>query len=451
MQVKLWKNFSKKYNSTKQPDDSLAVIKNATLKSPTSVESPTFMLEGNDIDYNYVQALGHYYFVDNIILSANNITELQCSQDLLATYKDYISAYNTMIDRSESSANLYLSDSEVISTTEIVSSTITDGDTLAQYDASGSYVVRVVGKNGVKNYVLTMNVLKAAFNSFFAIEDIDFTDVPKAIKSLFKSISEPGQYIKSVKWFPFNCAGSSSEVCYFGFAPTVDASTGSEIAMPIAVEQLFSGCTITKPARHYNDWRDFDSRFTTASVWLPGLGAVSFDAKYLQHTLQCSYFVDTATGEASIWITSGSELIGTYAGQCGVDVQVGGLGGGTGQLTSIGQMFSGVGLNPLNFASGIAKGYSGVLTSTLTPSQTVCGNAGNKSIWISQPFVRCAVSYLGSTDKPTTSEGFPLRKNVTIGSLTGFVKCANASITLPSLGNDRNAVNAMLNSGFYYE
>lgn len=444
MEIKVWKNFSKKHNSTKQPPANQALIKVATIKNPTSIESPTFLLEGHDTDINYVQAFGHYYFVDNITLTANNLSEIECSQDLLATYKSNIGAYNGFVTRSASSYSNWLSDPEVVSSNEVVSASITDGNLLGAYDAGGSYVVRVLGKNGVKNYVMTEGTIQNAFDTFFDLEEISFTDVPAALKSLFYATAEPGQYIKSIKWFPFDCSGSGSEVCYFGFTPT-------DSAVSIARKQLDTGCTISVPNRYYNDWRDYDSRFVTASVWLPGFGTVSIDPKYLQKTMQCSYFVDIATGDAQIWLLSGGDLIGTYSGSCGVDVQMGGLGGGLGQLTSIGQMFSGVGLNPINFVSGVAGGVSGAVSSSLQPSQSVCGQAGNMSTWITQPFIRVAVSYLGSAGKPTAVEGSPLHQSRTISTLSGFVQCSNASIDIPSLGNDKDAINGMLNSGFYYE
>lgn len=445
MQVKLWKNFSKKYNSTKQPDDSLAVVKNATLKSPTSVESPTFILEGNDIDYNYVQALGHYYFVDNIILSANNIMELQCSQDLLATYKNNIGNYTTMVNRAASNYDLWLPDSQMLASDEIVQSTLTDGNLLGDYDVNGSYVVRIVGQNGIKNYVMSMGTIQNAFDTFFRIENFDFTSIELCLQSLFRGIADPGKHVLSVKWFPFNCASGTSEIAYFGFTPT---STGVYVAR----EHLDTGCTITVPDRYYNDWRDYDSRYVSCSVWLPGLGTVSFDPKYLQKTLQCTYFVDINTGNADIWLLSGGEVIGTYSGTCGVNIQVGGLGGGIGQISALGSMASGIGsLNPVGFATNTLKGAGELITAAHSPTTNMCGTNGNKSVWITQPFIRVNVSVLGTSDRPTASEGLPLRKNVRIGTLSGYVQCANASIDIPSLGNDRDAVNAMLNSGFYYE
>ena len=56
-----------------------------------------------------------------------------------------------------------------------------------------------------------------------------------------------------------------------------------------------------------------------------------------------------------------------------------------------------------------------------------------------------------SAEFPTVVAGRPLYKNVTINTLNGYVQCANASIDIPALGNDRDAVNGFLNNGFYYE
>ena len=69
------------------------------LKEGTSIEKPTFLLRGDLFSCNYVQAFNHYYFVDDIKSVRNGLTEIDCSMDVLATFKTEIGSYNALIER----------------------------------------------------------------------------------------------------------------------------------------------------------------------------------------------------------------------------------------------------------------------------------------------------------------------------------------------------------------
>ena len=49
------------------------------------------------------------------------------------------------------------------------------------------------------------------------------------------------------------------------------------------------------------------------------------------------------------------------------------------------------------------------------------------------------------------AHGMPYFEVATIGSLSGFVKCYDASVSIPGDGEEQDVVNGYLNSGFYYE
>lgn len=49
------------------------------------------------------------------------------------------------------------------------------------------------------------------------------------------------------------------------------------------------------------------------------------------------------------------------------------------------------------------------------------------------------------------SMGLPVRKRDQISNYDGYIKCRNASVDIPGHEEDKNAVNAFLNSGFFYE
>ena len=45
----------------------------------------------------------------------------------------------------------------------------------------------------------------------------------------------------------------------------------------------------------------------------------------------------------------------------------------------------------------------------------------------------------------------PYYEVANIGSLSGYVKCYDASVSIPGDGEEQDVVNGYLNSGFYYE
>ena len=61
MQLLLFKNFSKRRNSTKQVDDSTGIVTDVVLKQGTSIESPVFLIQGVDLEVNYVKFNNHYF------------------------------------------------------------------------------------------------------------------------------------------------------------------------------------------------------------------------------------------------------------------------------------------------------------------------------------------------------------------------------------------------------
>ena len=103
MTIKTWSGFSKRKNSTKQPTGGTSVT--AFLKEGTSIENPTFTLSGNNFTVDYVEAFGHYYFVKDIVSIRNNLIEIECVQDVLATYKSAIIGSSQYVIRSASAAS----------------------------------------------------------------------------------------------------------------------------------------------------------------------------------------------------------------------------------------------------------------------------------------------------------------------------------------------------------
>ena len=61
-------------------------------------------------NYVYCQEFGRYYYVDNVIMIANNLVQLVCTVDVLYSWKTAILAQKVIVSRNESEYALYLDD-----------------------------------------------------------------------------------------------------------------------------------------------------------------------------------------------------------------------------------------------------------------------------------------------------------------------------------------------------
>ena len=444
MTIKTYTNFSKRKNSTKQPTGGTDV--SVVLKEPTSIVNPVFKCSSvsDSVNYVYCESFGRYYFVSDIVHVTNDIIELHCSVDVLASAKSNIGSTSAFVERSTTAFNQWISDGEVIPTDEVVQCVSTEGNLVSNLNVTNpNYVVSVVGKGGRKNYVMNSGIIQAAFSSAFDPTTLDFTQIQDCLASLFKSIAEPGQYIKSIKWFPFTVNTGGSETAFFGFTPcvnTVDIATSIE-----------DGSTpISQPARYYNDWRDFDSRFTTVNVYLPGIGPVQIDAKYLENVIAVQYVTDIDTGACTAVLTADSYIIGTYNCQAACDIPMGGL-GGLGAANGIGKLLTAFSPNPLQFAANATGGFIDAVGGSISPTESSTGATGNRRLWGNYPYCQMSVTRLGSTGMSAATKGKPLKEARTLSTLSGYVRCSEASVSCPFTDGEKDAINSYLNSGFYYE
>ena len=88
----------------------------------------------------------------------------------------------------------------------------------------------------------------------------------------------------------------------------------------------------------------------------------------------------------------------------------------------------------------------------MTPDTSMVGGSGNKTeLFYTHTYIALGRRQFGSKDYPTTVAGRPLMQNVQLSTLSGYVKCGNASVPIPGHEEDMAAVNNYLNSGFYIE
>ncbi len=177
----------KRLNSTKSTFSTIHTATNVKLKEHTSVTKPVFLLKNTnadgstyyydkaDVNYLYWPGYG-YYWIDDIVYITNDLIEIYCHRDALATGKPYIEktkAYvkycadpskvsgHHVIDDERFGPDLYLSSNyDTLLTHDIGQgqSLMEDFSILSTND-EGAVMLTVVG-NGTKPYTLILSVDK---------------------------------------------------------------------------------------------------------------------------------------------------------------------------------------------------------------------------------------------------------------------------------------------------
>ena len=449
MNITLYSNFSKRINSTKRPTG--GETRDVKLKDATSLERPVFLLRGALPNYNYAEFEGRYYYIDDITSVAYELYELSCSIDYLATYKDEIGSYNCFVERSSNDYNIYLNDSAVSAEQKLIYENIATTPAVS-YDTTGCYIVRVVGADsadgGISTYALDISELQSLLT--YCFDEGNFTD--EIVDQFIKTFFNPFQYIVSCMWFPISKAsidGSNSNIKlgWWEVSGSFKKISGSGVT---EIVQL------NVPDNYYIDYRAYHPNFTQVTLQIPGTGAINLDPTLLSEgSLWCETVVDYITGDANTsiakWVNGVRRgTVATIAGKWGVPVTIGQLQSIVGGVAEVAGNIAGLAMGSYNPGANIVGAIEGI-KNILSPTPSVLGGAGNKQSLKVKSSYSVSIRNYGSGELTTSVYGRPCCKNLTISNIPGYVKCANASVPIPSLGKDREIVNSYLNGGFYYE
>ena len=447
-------SFSKKHNSTAQPSGSGRTY-DVKLKENTSIENPVFIIgTGIDADISYAQAFGNYYFIDDIVMLTNNLVELHCSIDVLATHKTAIGNYTAFVERAASNYNTMIKDSAISQSQKVVSERKETTSIFDNYISSdGVYVIGVIGAygsstGGISVYVLTKTELETALDFMFT--ESNFTDV--LTDSIVKSFFNPFQYIVFLRWYPLT--KQAFTLTYvpikFGWWNTGNATYGK-----LSDITLTRVKTLTMPTGYYTDFRGYDSEYTQCFIEIPTVGTVPFDLSQMSKSgdsLIMSFYLDIATGDTVVKLdvsnVSTTSHVGSYSGQMGASIPVGQVNGEMGSLISSAAQIGAaiIGEAPEMAAGGI-KGVVG----SYNPSPSMLGTYGSRAYYAGMVNAWISIRVYESGDIPAAVYGRMCCKNLQISTLSGFIKCSEASIALAAPDTEIDKVNAYLNGGFYYE
>lgn len=198
--IKVWTNFQKRKNSTKQPTGGTDV--QCVLKEDTSIENPVFIVNTPMPGYTYVQAFTDYFFVSDIVNLDAHRAEVHCTLDVLATYKNTIMNYTAFVERSESNYDEFLIDPLLSIRQKYASDTVTATSLADLFDRDGCFVVTcMTATRGITLYLV--NNLRP-FRTILDPDCYDNQSIAKWIDSKISQAYDLDVYIGSVKWLPID-------------------------------------------------------------------------------------------------------------------------------------------------------------------------------------------------------------------------------------------------------
>ena len=329
MTIVLYKAFTKRLNSTKQPptptDQNSFTISDAMLKGPCTLLRPvievrTSLVSGlgayTQFVYCYIPEFSRYYFINSWEFMGARIA-FTCEVDVLATYKSAITGSTQYVLRSASA-----SDGRIVDTRYPVSARqpFTNGLSITNpllpgANSNGCVVCGIVSKSGsitgcVQYWVFTVEGFME-----LSLELFNFTtqwgaggqDIADGIK---KAITDPFQYFTSCFWLPYSVTdftsrglASQTATVYVGY-DTITLTNNYAYFFQGYVEVAFTNLIPLTLAKHpqassrgvYLNSSPYSKYYFS---FFPFCGQVELDSSQFTDIsdLYCVYTVDLRTGK----------------------------------------------------------------------------------------------------------------------------------------------------------
>lgn len=441
-------HFSKRKNSTKRPTGQGTEVP-CLLKSATTFQNPTFILQrpmNEMLQFNYAKWADHYYFVDSTTSINAGQTEISCTEDVLATYKNEIGNYSCFIERSSNQTTL-ANDTMYIPTNDWVLSTrnVSHKEKIMTSTYSQQYIIRVVSRTGVASYYINGNQLNNLLDYMYT--ESNFTDVIN--DAITKLMFDPFKYIVDLKWIPFvesAFKNNNNEAIQLGFwdsgvmAKRIDENTVVNFSYSFAFDN---------PLYAITDFRYYIPSFSNYFIKLPFIGVVALNPYKIDESVNALYQFDATSGLCNVFLQSKKVVFASYQFQLSVPVQIGYASTNIAQLTTSAVSLVGAGLQG-NISQGISSGIEAGRSIT-APEVSMLGTIGNISNILNNQILEFNSYACTSIEPDGASEGYADGTVRSISGLSGYIKCRNASIEISGFTGDQEAVNNYLNSGFYYE
>ena len=135
MNIVLYYNKSERNKMDKTIEE--VIVLEGNFRDSVSILRPRIIIELDDfIDFNYIyiEDLHRYYFVNNVVCVRNNIYLIECSVDVLMSYKEDILKQIAFVNRSHSTHNKYIKDMVIAKEPSIINYQNVDTDGCIKFE-----------------------------------------------------------------------------------------------------------------------------------------------------------------------------------------------------------------------------------------------------------------------------------------------------------------------------
>ena len=470
-------NFSKKRNSTKQPvSGSGTTYTNVRLKEDTSVFSPVIRIAVSSIPvpsvapvntftYCHIPKFNRYYFVEDWIYTPG-IWEGHLSIDVLASHKSEIGASSEYVVRSASAKDGSIIDTLYPATSNI---TMTTGLKLMNFQ-SGFYVIGLisnssaVSEGAVSYYSVSaqqMANIKSYLMSNTFLQDNNLYTNPDISPDLLKALYNPYQYIVSCKFYPFSRpTGTEVNGINFGWWNLPYQAIRMPEGGNIVVTASDSYTVPAHPQAAVRGSYLNHAPYSELTIYHPLIGTVPIDMARVNagDIINIIIQAETITGQGYIIIrgTRSNQSFILYQGmtQIAIDIPLAQMNIDTinvarTAVNTVGNIVSSA--MSLNVGGVISAAGNGVLDALqcTAPVLQSGGTPGNRASYAeTAKFIMIQRSVAPDDNE---NRGRPLCQVKTINTLYGYIKCADAHFSSPCLAAEREQIENLMESGFYYE
>lgn len=466
-------SFSKRQNSTKVPAIA-GTSYNVVLKNPTSMNAPVFTLNADTFTFNYCSFNGAYYFVTDTVSVRNDIWEIHCTKDVLATYRTQILASPAYV--------LYdsVGNSEIVDNRLAIKTSRTLAENSVAFPnvlAAGTYVLTCVGQNSCASW---WNIDPAALQlstiyseAYNAVEDTfvptSWTQVPEAITQSFKYFGEV--ITKGISYLLSNGSAIESirNCIWIPFRPIVTA-TGGQIYLGNYNTGL-SGYKITEPVVQldqvsvdipwqFTDWRR-NAPYTQVYLYIPFIGVVALPSAQLTgaSSITIRSALNVISGDLSVNVNNGTQVLGSYGANVAMNVPIGSSNAVQRQvvnsIVATGGAIAGAAAG-IGIAAGAAalSGIAGAAAAQIAGVPTSVGGLSNGSASGLSTNIICFTSCHDTNVAPGSVAdviGLPAFRRELLSSVSGYVQTHEFSLQADAPDQDLQRVNTYLNGGAFIE
>lgn len=430
------------------------------LKDECNLEHPEFIFTLNPTEYNYcyIPSWNRYYFKGEQKYFEGRWF-VKFDEDYLATWLTDIRNTRAYVLYD---VNTYdIPDNRIpalVTPTQSVNRVLmrSDFNTVLLTD-EGTYVVTVTGENGVSSYTILgtqMNRLLINFTQWFdtlyASSSYDNWKIGQCFIELMKQILGTGsaaQNIKNCIWLPMSIQTTNPEEIHLGLYDT-NLTCGKLGINPLRYETT----NISIPWQ-VNDWRR-NNPYTQLYLYIPHIGLINYPTSDLIgiNQLEVQSCVNCATGEMSVLVKAGNEVLGTYGANISASIPIGSSGiAPSNVITSIvkagATMAKGSGLG-----AAVAAGTD--ILSGLEPMSSTIGGMGGGTASKFSNNLECITIYHDTIVEPSSVVdiiGAPTMYVKSLANASGFVQTSGFQLGGIATASEKDAVNALMDSGVYLE